>query len=338
MEHLDNQNPKALSLKFDQLIHMRRDITLLENQLPRRLLEMLSKKNGADLDYLFGNYLTMGKFKEHEIVIVSIQNPKPIHILDAYRSFYLSPLKILYGNDNQRSNSDEQKTNVEGDENNNQVAPDDNDNQVTPDACWQTYKSIRDLRNAGIKVIRNKSTNTHDEHTWGNISFVSNWFCGELRLPEMFFNDFVPYLFWNMIAFEMCPDVNCNYECCSFFSFMDSLIDTAEDVKELRLAGVFQNLLGSDEDLANLINELGSDLPTKMYSNTTYNKAVGYSKKYIMVKNQIEKHYNNKCKTWLVEGYNTYFKTPWAIIAFLAALLALILTFIQTWFTIHPRK
>nr|KYP35845.1 hypothetical protein KK1_043082 [Cajanus cajan] len=87
---------------------------------------------------------------------------------------------------------------------------------------------------------------------------------------------------------------------------MDSLIDNAEDVKELRLSGVFRNLLGSDENLANLFNELGVDLPTKW-------------------------------KTWLAEAYNTHFSTPWTIIAFFAALQILILTFIQTLFTIHPR-
>ncbi|XP_027367956.1 putative UPF0481 protein At3g02645 [Abrus precatorius] len=136
----------------------------------------------------------------------------------------------------------------------------------------------------------------------------------------------------------MCPDVRYNYECCSFFSFMDSLIDTAEDVKELRLAGVFQNLLGTDEDLAKLFNELGDDLPTKMCCDKFYTLAVAYSKKYILVKEQIEKHYSNKWKTSLAQVYNTHFNTPWAMIAFLAALLALLLTLIQTWFAIFPKK
>jgi len=49
------------------------------------------------------------------------------------------------------------------------------------------------------------------------------------------------------------------------------LIDNAGDVKELRSAGVFQNLSESDEELANLWNEMGDDLPTKMYSHQVSN-------------------------------------------------------------------
>ncbi|XP_039684520.1 putative UPF0481 protein At3g02645 [Medicago truncatula] len=198
---------------------------------------------------------------------------------------------------------------------------------------WNTYKSIRDLKTVGIRVVANKT----DEWNWSNISFKSKWFSGELRLPMFLFNDVTPYFFRNLIAYEMCPDVHYNYECCSFFSFMDSLIDNAEDVKELRPAGVFQNLLGSDEDMAKLFNDLGDDLPTKMYCHIAYTKAVAYSKKYILIKHEIEKHYKNKWKTWLAQAYNTHFNTPWAMIAFSAAVLALVLTFIQTWFTMNPK-
>ena len=119
---------------------------------------------------------------------------------------------------------------------------------------------------------------------------------------------------------------------------MDSLIDNAEDVKELRLSGVIQNMLRSDEDLANLINELGNDLPTNLFFDKFHSRAVTFSEKYIKVKTQIEKHYSNRWRRWLATGYNTYFSTPWTIIAFLAALLALVLSFLQTWFTIHPNK
>ncbi|AET02547.1 DUF247 domain protein [Medicago truncatula] len=105
-----------------------------------------------------------------------------------------------------------------------------------------------------------------------------------------------PYFFRNLVAYEMCPDVHYNYECCSFFSFMDSLVDNADDVKELRSAGVFQNLLGSDKELAKLFNDLGDDLPIKMYCHIDYTKAVAYSKKYILIKHEIEKNYTNKWK------------------------------------------
>jgi hypothetical protein len=55
-------------------------------------------------------------------------------------------------------------------------------------------------------------------------------------------------------------------------------------------------------------------------------------------KYRIEKHYTNRWKTWLAQAYNTHFNTPWAMIAFLAASLALLLTLIQTWCAIHPNN
>ncbi|KAL4393601.1 hypothetical protein AHAS_Ahas02G0068300 [Arachis hypogaea] len=76
-------------------------------------------------------------------------------------------------------------------------------------------------------------------------------------------NDLTPYLYHNLIAYEMCPAFNHDFEFFSYFSLMDSLIDDAEDVKDLRAAGVLQNLLGSDEDVAKLFNELGHVLSHK---------------------------------------------------------------------------
>jgi hypothetical protein len=40
----------------------------------------------------------------------------------------------------------------------------------------------------------------------------------------------------------------------------------------------------------------------------------------------------------LAQAYNTHFNTPWTMIAFLAASLALLLTLIQTWCAIHPNN
>lgn len=274
------------------------------------------------MEYLFSNHLDFGKYKWNGTINVFVQNPKPIHILDYHRSACMLPLKsITIGTDDQveintAPNQQEKQDNI----------------QIDPDG-WLTYKNVRDLKRAGIRVIPNPSSG--NSFLWDDINFTSKWFSGELRLPLSYYNEVTTYLFRNIIAYQMCTDVRCEYEFCSYISFMDSLIDNAEDVKELTLSGVVQNLLGSDQDLANLFNELGEDLPTKMYSGFSRTDSLAFNKKYIFVKQQIEKHYTTKWRTWLAEAYNTYFNTPWAVIAFLAASLVLILTFIQTLFTIH---
>ena len=43
-------------------------------------------------------------------------------------------------------------------------------------------------------------------------------------------------------------------------SFLGSLIETAEDVKELRATGMLHNYYGNDEEVANLIRRMSRDL------------------------------------------------------------------------------
>lgn len=385
MEKINKHHPEALNIKLDQMMYIWRDILMLENQLPRRLLELLRKKGleSHDLEYLMANFQSMGdlqrvidlnakhekkptpihilvlaisffttlkkgvskkkltpsfpsvgEVKRSQEVKVSLQQnkPKPNHILDYARSFLTASTD---------EDLDTHKDHVK--ENNgkgvkNQQDHGDAGKQITPNPLksqvWLTYKNLRDLKAAGIRVKPSQVRGW----IWNNVSFKSMWFRGELRLPVFVFDNASPYFFRNLIAYEMCPDFDNSLECSSFFGFMDSLIDGGEDVKELRLAGVIQNLLGSDEELAKLFVEVSRDLPTKIFNNTWRSDAVAYSKKYIQVKYHIEKHYTNKWRTWVAVAVNTYFSTPWSIIAFLAAVAALALTCVQTWYSVHPKN
>ncbi|KAL2324182.1 hypothetical protein Fmac_023240 [Flemingia macrophylla] len=315
MENVDMHHLEALNIKLDQLMYIWRDMYLLENQLPMRLLKLLSESGEGNLNHSLLNFHTLGRIKRLNMVVIPLYNSDAIHILDHIRSLLVEePMK-----ENIIPNQDDNLENVI--------------RNTSDQLSIYTYKNIRDLKAVGIEV--KPCTIGENPSSWSNVHFSSNWLGGELRLPMFVFNDNTPYIFQNLLAYEMCPDnFRHKYECCSFFSFMDALIDTAEDVKELRLSGTLINMLASDEDLANLINELGNDLPTKL-SDIYSTRAVAFSTKYINVKRKIEKHYSTKWRRWLAQGYNTYFGSPWSIIAFLAALVALVLTFIQTWFTIH---
>ncbi|OIW14081.1 hypothetical protein TanjilG_11426 [Lupinus angustifolius] len=360
MENVDKQRPQALQLKLDQMMYIWRDIILLENQLPRKLLELLCKKE-ADLEHLMINFHSMGDIKRlsglkvpHESkhrticipgIAISFMNKretrseqptsnseevkvqlaskrKPIHLLDYARTFVTSTSK-----DHVDRNGKDVKNKQEGVEFTKMANPDKS-------YGWLTYKNIRDLKAAGIHVKASKT----DRWIWSSVSFASKLFYGELRLPMFMFDNVSPYFFRNLIAYEMCPDFRNSMECCSFFCFMDSLIDGGEDVKELRLAGVIQNLLGSDEELAKLFIDLGSHLPTKLFNNTWCTDAMAYSKNYTEVKNQIEKHYTNKWRTFGAATINTYFSSPWSILAFFAAAAALALTAAQTYYNVHPKN
>ena len=60
---------------------------------------------------------------------------------------------------------------------------------------------------------------------------------------------------------------------------------------------------------------------------------------YQGVRQGMERHNNNKTKIWIAELRHKYFSQPWSVINFVFALIvALTLSFVQTFYTINPRK
>jgi hypothetical protein len=84
--------------------------------------------------------------------------------------------------------------------------------------------------------------------------------------------------FMNLIAYEMCLDFENDFGITSYISFLDSLIDEVNDVKDMRKAQVLHNFLGSDQEVADLFNAIGTDL-------------VPNAEAYKDVKIQIQKYY-----------------------------------------------
>ena len=74
--------------------------------------------------------------------------------------------------------------------------------------------------------------------------------------PPIIVDDSTGPKFFNLIAYEMCPDFENDYGVTSYISFLDSqsLIDEAKDVIDLRKEGILRNLLGSDEEVALVFN------------------------------------------------------------------------------------
>ena len=179
------------------------------------------------------------------------------------------------------------------------------------------YRNIMELKAVGVEVKLSKTRSPRD------VSFSHGRFFSILRLPEMVVDDATASFTLNLIAYEMCPDFDNDSGIRDYISFMKSLIETPNDVKALRSARVLMNALGSDQDVLHLFTTLSRDLVSNMGN-------------YGGIMLQIEKHYRHKfLPTWIALTYLTYFRNP---IAFLAATLGLILTFIQTWYSVHPKK
>ncbi|XP_030924228.1 UPF0481 protein At3g47200-like [Quercus lobata] len=291
-----------LNIKPDSIAFTRQDLFLLENQLSYRLLKWLMSwsENEADLkesiDTYIDSHVTVPLPEDHS----SSKKKKDhgdhvhaIHLLDLLRT------RLVHKHQQKR--------------------PGKSTKHVSKDMSLQSYRNVQELRAVGIHVERSKKENS----CLSDISFTALGCLGFLWLPPITVDDSTRPKFLNLIAYEMCLDFQNDFEITSYISFVDSLIDEANDVKMLRKAGILYNCLGSDEHVAKLFNEIGTGL-------------VPNSEIYSNVRVQIQKHYKNQLMTWLAQVCHDHFSSPLAFLAFFGALLALALIVIQTWYAVKP--
>uniref|UniRef100_A0A2N9IE34 Uncharacterized protein n=1 Tax=Fagus sylvatica TaxID=28930 RepID=A0A2N9IE34_FAGSY len=175
----------------------------------------------------------------------------------------------------------------------------------------------KELKSVGIHLKRNNSS------CLGHISFTKKWnfYPGILRLPPIIVDDSTGPKFFNLIAYEMCQDFDNDFGVTSYIAFLDSLIDEAKDVMDLKKARILHNNLGSDEEVAQLFNGICTNLvpDTEIYHDVISN---------------IQDYYNKQYKSWIAEGLHTYFSSPWTVMAFLAALFVILATGVQTVYSV----
>lgn len=179
------------------------------------------------------------------------------------------------------------------------------------------FRSIMELKAAGIKIHRSPSRHLNE------IKFKKGLIYGELFLPQMSIDDATKTWLLNLIAYEMCPQGPSSSDgtITSYICFMDSLIDQADDVKELRSKDILLNRLGSDEEVTKLFNEVGNNLVPnpRIYGETM---------------EAIQSHCKSRCKVWFAEMLYAHFSSPWTVISLIAAIFLLFLTVVQTVYTV----
>ncbi|MBA0789664.1 hypothetical protein Gotri_026256, partial [Gossypium trilobum] len=178
----------------------------------------------------------------------------------------------------------------------------------------RTFPNVIELKKAGIRLKASKTGCLTD------ISFNSIFFFGKLWLPPITIDGST----MNLIVYEFSPDFYNNFAVTSYMGFLVSLIGEAENVKELRDAGILYNRL-SDEEVVKLYNKMNTDLaPSPMI--------------YSYVKQQIHTHRENMWSKYPAKVYHNCFRTRWTFFAFVGAIAALLLSSLQTDYTIHQPK
>ncbi|CAN8268202.1 unnamed protein product [Cochlearia groenlandica] len=177
----------------------------------------------------------------------------------------------------------------------------------------QLIHCVTELREAGITFKARKT-----DRFW-DIRFKN----GSLEIPKLLIHDGTKSLFSNLIAFEQCH-LDSNNDITSYIVFMDNLIDSAEDVSYLHYCGIIENWLGNDSDVADLFNRLCQEV------------AFDLQDSYLSeLSNKVARNYNRKWNVLKATLKHKYFSNPWAYFSFFAALVLLVLTLFQSFFTAY---
>ncbi|KAD3336164.1 hypothetical protein E3N88_31683 [Mikania micrantha] len=147
------------------------------------------------------------------------------------------------------------------------------------------------------------------------------WSCNKptLTMPVLSVDDSTEFLFRNLIAYEQSFPTHCYVS--SYAFVMDMLVNTQEDVAKLVESKVLVNIMGSNEEVANMINNIGKNV---IVSNSYYEEEL----------EKLIKYCNRSWPKHIANMKSTYFSSPWSIIALVAGIILFVLQALQTIFTI----
>ncbi|KAJ4759551.1 hypothetical protein LUZ62_069926 [Rhynchospora pubera] len=174
---------------------------------------------------------------------------------------------------------------------------------------------VTELDEAGVKFRRKR-----EPRDMFDISFQN----GILEMPFVPIDDGLKILLWNMVAFEQSqPAIPLREKTLSsYLGLMDSLINTEKDVAILVRSGIIGNYLQNDEQVANFFNQFGLLF------------VLDYNDHYLHGLYKDVKRYSES--TWhkyRARLMHDYFSNPWSIISVVAAIILLILSFLQTYYS-----
>ncbi|XP_028787313.1 UPF0481 protein At3g47200-like [Neltuma alba] len=137
-------------------------------------------------------------------------------------------------------------------------------------------------------------------------------FKARLQIPELKIEDSTECVLKNLIAFEQCHYPNQPY-ICNYVSFIDSLIHTKDDVELLVEKEVIVHELGSDKEVAALVNSLCKHVVT---DKTCYTGLI----------DGLNKHYQRQWNRTMAALRLVYFRDAWRASSTLVATAVLVFT------------
>ncbi|KAI3470016.1 hypothetical protein Pfo_026679 [Paulownia fortunei] len=178
---------------------------------------------------------------------------------------------------------------------------------------WRFINSATGLREANVKFERYEGVTLFD------VRFKD----GTMLLEPLTIEDRTESFFRNLIAYEQYFQDTQTSFVTDYVKFLDCLIDSSRDVEILSRYGIIDNWLGDDEVVANMFNKLTDSV-------------AGPGSRFVYAKifDSVNKHCNKRRNRWVAMLRRNYLNGPWAIISILAAVALLLLTVIQTVYSI----
>ncbi|XP_039157597.1 UPF0481 protein At3g47200 isoform X2 [Eucalyptus grandis] len=125
----------------------------------------------------------------------------------------------------------------------------------------------------------------------------------------------------------------------SYVMFMHNLINSSEDVRYLCKHGIIEHCLGSDAEVADLFNLLCQEMALDSKDSNLHNVSImvnDYRKwKHFSLRTSWRASMAQKWNAWRAILENKYFDNPWSIISFMAAVILLMLTFLQALYAVY---
>ncbi|KAJ3688816.1 hypothetical protein LUZ61_017980 [Rhynchospora tenuis] len=171
-----------------------------------------------------------------------------------------------------------------------------------------------ELQEAGITFRKADSKSIFNVH-------FSN---GVLRIPHTPIEEATRPQIMNLIAFEQCSGQK-HKPLTSYAVFMDCIVNTSRDVLILQQNEIIENKLADEKEAAEFFNQL------------RYCAYPDYEDHHLaQLFINVKKYCDSRWQKYRARLHRDYFSNPWSIISFIAGIVLLVLTFLQTFYTVMP--
>ncbi|KAD3336124.1 hypothetical protein E3N88_31643 [Mikania micrantha] len=198
------------------------------------------------------------------------------------------------------------------------------DNIIPEDYLSTRSHSATDLDKAGVSFKPNRSQTWVLGMDMEFPSFLWSWCKCTLRMPVLVVHDSTELILRNLIAYELESSQTRKY-ITSYAIVMDRFVNTQYDVAKLVESKVLVNYMGSNEEAANMINNICKEISVV---NSLYRRQL----------KTLDKYYNRYWPKHIAWMRRTYFSSPWNIIALVVGIIIFTLSMIQTIYAIKSYK